>query len=164
MEPDGPYLLVCANVSRMREWYYRWTGSTEGNFYLLGRERNPPLCNLKLGRPREKYRVLATHRAARVSSTSDIQAIVAVVLKHGWNVDHDLYIFHEDGGWLLHVSHHDEVCVMVSLERPTSPTCRQAAKAAADDRVKIAKRPRCSGQLNRKRRKTGQPENRTGFA
>jgi hypothetical protein len=115
LEVRGSYLGLTAPTSpaARRNWYYHWCGAVTGTFFIVGREAVPPLKNLK--KVPQRYAPLSKYRAAQLNSTKELQAVLAILIEQGTNVDHDVYAFSSTGGWLLYVSHHDEIQAWIPI-------------------------------------------------
>ena len=87
------------------DWFLR----KDGPWCLVGREQSPPLENSMEPSAAQEFPILAQHRAVRIASPEEFVAVLRALLKVGWCVNNDAYLFPEAGNWLAYVSHHNEL-------------------------------------------------------
>jgi hypothetical protein len=105
-------LMFVLRTDTKAAWMITATGSVRRKFFVVGRENFAPLRGLFTGRTGVGC-LLRKHRCLETSSASAVIESIDLISKLGSSTANDIYVFPEAGGWLIYVSHHDEILVFI---------------------------------------------------
>ena len=109
--------MICLRLTNFKN--ADWFNKSAICCYLAGREKWPPLkefTDAALGDEQTSI-ALKKHRFLKLTSSSELQKAVSVIIKFGWCVDNDIYIFDVIGRWMWYVGH-DTLLIYLNSNKP----------------------------------------------
>lgn len=118
LEVGGPSFSVGADLAGRDawDWWYSWRGAAAADLYVWG-AHGPPM-GVFPRRLQRRWPLLRRHRLVRLASAGEAEAVVEALLRHGGGQSNDTYLFPARGGWLMFVTHHDQIHVTVPVGPP----------------------------------------------